>query len=137
MRTDRRPKQPSRPVVLAIDNDSDVLRTLTELLEREGFEVTPTGNGLAALECLQEGLRPKVIILDITMPVMDGWDFRAEQLRDPMLRQIPVVVVSASGFSAETVRAQFRTPDVLRKPIEVRPLLAVMNRLCRNGEKSS
>lgn len=61
---------------------------------------------------------PTAILLDLMMPVMDGWDFRQEQCSDPALREIPVVVITASGFSASTARMQLGKVEVLAKPIQ-------------------
>ncbi len=64
------------------------------------------------------------------MPVMDGWDFRQEQLADPALRDIPVLIVTATGFSAETVRAQFGEVELLSKPVPWGDLLEILERVC-------
>jgi CheY-like chemotaxis protein len=64
------------------------------------------------------------------MPVMDGWDFRHEQLNDPSLRDIPVLVVSASGFSTETIRMQFGDVELIRKPVHLFELLEALGRIC-------
>jgi CheY-like chemotaxis protein len=64
------------------------------------------------------------------MPVMNGWEFRHEQLNDPSLCDIPVVVVSASGFSAETIRMQFGDVELIRKPVPLFDLLGALGRVC-------
>lgn len=64
------------------------------------------------------------------MPVMDGWDFRQEQLSDPSLHDIPVLVVSASGFSAETIRMQLGDVELIRKPVKYSDLLKALRRVC-------
>src|SRR4051794_18478515 len=81
--------------VLLVDDDGSVRESLTELLEADGYRVVAAENGLRALALLRAGVRPSVVLLDIMMPEMDGWDFRLQQLRDPELALIPVVVVSA------------------------------------------
>jgi CheY-like chemotaxis protein len=73
------------------------------------------------------------------MPVMDGWDFRAAQLRDPALSDIPVVVISASGFGRDTIRQQLRAYEVFSKPLEVRQFLRTVRQACgleRSGSSS-
>ncbi len=62
------------------------------------------------------------------MPVMDGWDFRHEQLLDPALKDLPVVVITATGFSAESIRAQFGNVILLPKPVPYLELLALLGR---------
>ena len=65
------------------------------------------------------------------MPVMDGWDFRREQLNDPSLRDIPVLVVSASGSSPERLRLQLGDVELIPKPVPYAQLLAALGRVCR------
>src|SRR3954447_21396301 len=98
--------------VLLVDDDFAILDGLSDFLESEGFAVVPASNGIDALSHLRSGLRVNVIVLDVMMPMMDGWDFRAEQLADPSLRDIPVVVISASGFTRDTLKRQFYACEV-------------------------
>ena len=71
-----------------------------------------------------------MIVLDVIMPVMDGWDFRAEQLADPSLRHIPVVVISACGFARTTLQQQFKTPGVVSKPLELGTFVQTLREAC-------
>jgi CheY-like chemotaxis protein len=64
------------------------------------------------------------------MPVMDGWDFRHAQLQDPKLRQIPVVIVTAAGFSTDSVKTQFGDVALVPKPVEVFDLVSALDRAC-------
>lgn len=122
---------PDAPItVLVIDDDEAIRTALSDLLEQEGFTVVLAVNGAEALTMLYVGLRPDVILLDVLMPVMDGWDFRAAQLADPGLRNIPVVVISASGFAVETIRQQLQTRDVVMKPLEPGPFVDTVRRAC-------
>jgi len=118
--------------VLLIEDDLPVCNSLREALQEEGFKVATAADGREALELLRRGPRPSAILLDLMMPVMDGWDFRQEQLRDPVLRNIPTVVVTATGFSAETVRAQFGDVDLFPKPIPFLDLLDTLGRICES-----
>lgn len=86
----------ARPILL-VDDNSDVLEVIAVLLESEGYSVVTAGNGADALAKLADGLRPALIILDLTMPVMDGWEFRTQQLADPALSEIPTIIYSAVG----------------------------------------
>ena len=117
--------------VLIIDDDLPVRTALKELFETEGYAVALAANGRAALNHLRKGLRPCAILLDLMMPVMDGWDFRNEQLADPALKDLPVVILTAAGFSAETVRAQFGDIPFVPKPPPDTGLLEVVKRLRR------
>jgi CheY-like chemotaxis protein len=113
--------------VLVVEDDADILRALVQVLEDEGYAVRAAENGSAALAALRTpGARlPRVILLDLMMPVMDGWAFRAEQLRDPLLAEIPVVVLTADG-SAAARSAVLEVAGALRKPVELLTLLAAI-----------
>ena len=114
--------------VLVVDDDASIRTALRELLETEGYKVIEASNGLAALGRLRDGFRPCAIVLDLMMPVMDGWDFRSDQLRDPELRDIPVVVLTAAGFSQSTMRTQFGQIELVSKPLSPRDLLIALRR---------
>jgi CheY-like chemotaxis protein len=105
------------PVVLVVDDDRDIRGTLGHVLVEEGYAAAEAANGVEALRLLRAGLRPCVIFLDLSMPGMDGWDFRANQLTDPDLSTIPVVVITAAGFRAETIQAQLAGVGFIRKPL--------------------
>lgn len=115
--------------VLIVDDDTDLRRALSELLEEEGYAVEGAADGRDALAKLQGGLRPGLILLDLMMPGMNGWDFRKAQLDDPELRALPVVVVTASGSDPATIRAQLGPVELLAKPIHPNDLLDVVGRL--------
>ena len=116
--------------ILVIDDDPPILEGLSELLEGEGYDVAVAGDGQAALEQLRRGLRPCAIVLDLMMPAMDGWDFRHEQLKDAELSGIPVIVVTATGFSETSVKAQLGVMEVVPKPLSPERLLAAIERCC-------
>jgi CheY-like chemotaxis protein len=117
----------SSPVVLVIDDDRDIRGTLRQVLEEEGYATAAAADGREAMKLLREGLRPSVILLDLTMPGMDGWDFRADQLRDPNLSTIPVVVITAAGFRAETIQSQLAGVGFIRKPLPLEEVLAAIS----------
>jgi CheY-like chemotaxis protein len=94
-------------------------------------------NGIDALSRLRSGLRVDVIVLDVMMPLMDGWDFRAAQLADPALRATPVVVISASGFTRDTIRRQFKAYDALSKPLEFEHFLQTLKDVCASSGSDS
>lgn len=111
-----------------VDDDPDLRRTLAEVLEDEGFSVSCARDGLDALHAL-EGNPPSVILLDLTMPVMDGWAFRERQRRDVRLAHIPTVVISAS-FSDPRAVAVLEPDAFLSKPFDVSCLTRTIQRLC-------
>ncbi len=116
--------------VLIVDDDEAIRDGVADLLEDEGYRVATASDGRAALDQLQNGLRPSVIVLDLMMPGMDGWDFRRHQLEDDELKTIPVVVITAAGFSATSIRAQFGDIEFVPKPCPEGALLAAVRRCC-------
>jgi len=115
--------------VLVIEDDPDVRNALTELLTGEGYEVTPASDGGEALDVLRAGLRPSVILLDLMMPKVDGWDFRRAQLEDPALADLPVVLLTASGFRPDSMRSDHGQLEMLPKPVQAHVLLDTLARV--------
>lgn len=107
------------PSVLIIDDDRDSREAMAEALSLEGYFVATAANGAEALACLRTGYHPHVILLDLMMPGVDGWDFRTEQKRDAALAQIPVVVISGVGKLVDGEYA-------LRKPIDLAALRTLL-----------
>jgi CheY-like chemotaxis protein len=106
--------------VLVVDDDQDIRETLAELLTDEGYLVESASNGREALTTLRNGVRPDVILLDLMMPVMDGYQFRDEQRADPLLASIPVIVITAgSNPSLSALGANMFVP----KPLDLGRLL--------------
>lgn len=115
------------PRVLVVEDDGLIRESLLEVLADHGYQVTGAVNGREALSTLATPPRPDVILLDLMMPVMDGRSFRDEQLRDPSLAAIPVVVLSAAS-DVLRVAADMGVAGVLRKPVTLRALLAELRR---------
>ena len=113
--------------VLIVDDDRSLRDALEIVFRAEGYGVATAGQGQQALDRLRGGLDPCVILLDLTMPVKDGWQFRDEQLRDPNLARIPVIVCSGRD-GAETLRLGIE--HHLRKPIGFEQVLALVERYC-------
>jgi excisionase family DNA binding protein len=123
----------ARARVLVIDDEALVRDTVAEFLADEGFVVQVAADGGEALTLLARAApRPDLILLDLKMPHVDGWAFREQQVRDPVLAAIPIIVVTALGESAmpgvTTLRKPLRLPelaravgDVLGLHAEVRP----------------
>jgi CheY-like chemotaxis protein len=115
--------------VLVIDDDADVRESIECALEDEGYEVRGASNGEEALRVLRErNVKPHVILLDMMMPVMDGWAFRAEQESDPALAAIPVLVFTAYG-SPNEIAEQLHAAGYLRKPLRLADLVAAIERV--------
>lgn len=122
----------SGPTILIVEDQPELRATFAEVLEEEGFQVATAPDGLRALEYLRTAPPPDLILLDLLMPVMTGWEFRAEQRRDPALAAIPVVAMS--GLSpAEQRREELDAVVSLTKPVEVELLLETIAAYCRPG----
>jgi CheY-like chemotaxis protein len=118
--------------VLVVDDDEDVRESLAMVIEREGHQTVCAANGQDALDMLRTGTpAPCVILLDLMMPVMDGFGFRQEQLRDERLAGIPVVVVTGMGASERT--KGLGSVVVVGKPIDFDHLLPLVEHHCNKG----
>src|SRR5689334_12821185 len=114
--------------VLIVEDDADLREMMAQLLALEGFHTAAVANGREALDYLHHGRAPDVILLDLMMPVMDGWEFRRHQQADPALADVPVIVLSALD--------QSRTADVsaqafLKKPLDFARLLELVRAYCQ------
>jgi CheY-like chemotaxis protein len=114
--------------VLVVEDDDDVREALVEVLSAEGYEVTFARNGNEAFRQL-EGRQPAVILLDLMMPGMNGWQFRAAQRQHAQLASIPVVIVTADGNAREKAR-QLDAAGYLAKPVELEALFSIVEKFC-------
>jgi CheY-like chemotaxis protein len=115
--------------LLIVEDEVDLRETLAEILRCHGFEPATAGSGAEALEVLRSGEAPRVILLDLMMPGMSGWEFRDVQLRDPALAAIPVVLVSGVSDLAEAAAAT-HAAAFLSKPLDIEVLVEVLTRYC-------
>jgi two-component system, chemotaxis family, chemotaxis protein CheY len=125
MAGDRKGVDTSR-FVLIVDDDPDLLDVTSFVIENEGMAVETARNGEEALALLGAGRLPGLVLLDLMMPVMNGWEFLAVVANDPLLQRIPIVVLTA----AERARVPGAT-DVLGKPMDLQELLRVVERYVR------
>ena len=117
--------------VLLVEDDRAIREPLGSLLREEGFEVATAENGQDAFRRLRTEREPDIIVLDLRMPVMDGWEFRAIQKQDPVLALIPVVAISADG-SAQALAVS--ADAYLKKPLDPRDLLQTLDRILLERE---
>ena len=115
------------PTILVVDDDPGVQRVMTKFLAMEGFIPVVAGNGEEALALLRASRHVQVILLDLRMPVMDGWTFRKQQRLDPLIAGIPVVVLS--GADTERV-PELEAAASFRKPVSFPEVIDVVRRLC-------
>jgi CheY-like chemotaxis protein len=117
--------------VMIVEDDPDTREMLERFLELEGFHVRTAANGQLALESLRHDNALSVILLDLMMPVMNGWQFREAQVRDPRLAGIPVVVVTAAG-ARDSIPA-IAADAWLSKPVDLDRLLATIGSVCKTS----
>jgi CheY-like chemotaxis protein len=115
--------------ILIADDDPSSVDALCELLESEGHRVVRAENGVEALARLREGDEFCVILLDLMMPVMDGYEFREQQLHDPELAGIPVILVTADTH-ARAKAAEMHTEGFFQKPLRPPDLLRAVRAFC-------
>jgi signal transduction histidine kinase len=119
-------KRASSRTLLVVEDDADIREALDGLLSMEGFHVSGCSNGREALDWLRASPKPDLILLDLMMPVMDGWQFRVAQKDDPELASIPVLALSAdSTAKAAAIDAE----AYLKKPVDYDTLIDTIDRL--------
>ena len=101
--------------ILVIEDDADIREVLSLLLSMEGFDVSVAEDGLIGLEYLRSAATlPDLVLLDLVMPFMDGYEFRREQKRDPRLSRIPVIIMTANQLPEDQTLG---AAGFLRKPV--------------------
>jgi CheY-like chemotaxis protein len=118
-----------RESILVIEDDAATRETLSLALEDNGYSVTGVANGQEALQHLRRTAPPNLILLDLRMPVMNGWEFRKRQAQDPALKSIPVVVISAYADDPQNADA-LGAKEYLVKPFDFDKLLQAIQRYC-------
>jgi|ERR1700761_4839937 CheY-like chemotaxis protein len=117
------------PLVFVVEDDAIIRESLVILLETEGYHVGEAANGRDALNALKRSPRPPcMILLDLSMPVMDGVEFRRHQLQDPHIASVPVVVVTGkNGLDESEV---LRPLTTIHKPFDFNAMLHVVREHC-------
>ena len=123
--------------ILVVEDDRDIRDSVVEILEDEGYAVSDAGGGQEALDRLASGpARPDLILLDLMMPGMNGFQFREEQLKSEEYGQIPVVIITADSTAQERV-GPLQAAAFLRKPIKIQPLLNTIKQTLERTEGRS
>ena len=111
--------------ILIVEDDIGLRDALSEVLELAGYPTRCAQNGREALDLLRTPPWPTIILLDLNLPVMNGWQFLVQKRNDPALVRVPVVVMSGTSTERPQGAAGF-----LRKPISAPALLRVINSYC-------
>jgi CheY-like chemotaxis protein len=114
--------------VLLIEDDPDIREAIGDVLAEEGYTVAMADTGQQGLDRLRAEPLPDVILLDLMMPVMDGWKFREEQKQHPAWDAIPVIVLSAVGNTQERAES-IGASGCLRKPLDIDELLDMLQKV--------
>jgi CheY-like chemotaxis protein len=115
--------------ILVVDDEEDIRDSMRQILEYEGFQVRTASNGREGLDLLEAVTEPCLILLDLMMPVMDGWEFAKVLRSDPARSDSALVVVTAFVEKAHSIPSQ----GALRKPVELDALVAVAESHCRRA----
>lgn len=108
--------------ILLVDDEPDLRACIADLLEGEGYKVTQSENGKTALEILKAEAKPRVIVLDYMMPVMDGRTFCETASKDPNISAIPIVLLTAANVTEDT-KSAMKVAAQLEKPLDIEKFL--------------
>lgn len=132
----RPPEVSARPTILVVDDQIDLRDAIAVLLEVEGYDVVDAANGREALKYVQKNAgHVAAIVLDLAMPVMDGWQFLAERRKDPALSEIPTIVVTGVSDPKRRQRDLGDVP-VFSKPFHFDELMGELRRALDEGKRS-
>ena len=115
-----------KKTVLIVEDDEAIRESLRELLEEEGYPVLTAENGRRALDVLNESHLPGLVLLDLMMPIMNGWQLLERLQANPTYAGLPVVVVSAAGNATQPAGSV----GFIKKPVTLEALLSAVKRYC-------
>jgi CheY-like chemotaxis protein len=116
--------------VLVIDDDDGVRTVMRKQLQFAGFDVVAAASGTEGLEMMRQDGSIRLVLLDMIMPVVDGWGVRQRQMEDPILSQVPVVILTGAPLPS-LVHDQLRAADYILKPVGRDHLISVVSNYCQ------
>jgi two-component system response regulator MprA len=126
---DRTPYADAEQCVMVVEDESDAREAMVELIEQEGVSAVGARHGQEAMDLLRAGRRPSLILLDLKMPVMDGWAFCEALGADERFASIPVAILTASAIY-ESLPHRRNGAGLFTKPVDFQRLLALVRRFC-------
>ena len=115
--------------IMIVDDDKDILLSVKTILEANGYKVYPFDNGIDCLRALNEGKNPTLILLDIMMPEMSGWEIRRRLEENPRWSRIPIVFLTArANETAEEMYERYGVGYV-RKPFDVNNFINIIEKI--------
>jgi two-component system cell cycle response regulator DivK len=127
---------PKKPSILVVDDSQDGREMLTEYLSFGGFEVAAAQDGRKAIDVARR-IRPDLILMDLSMPVLDGWEATRQLKGDPLTKHIMIIAVTADAFPQELESARVAGCDaVIAKPYDLRALAEALGRVSSDGLKA-
>ena len=118
--------------VLVVEDDPSIRSLIQMVLEAEGYHVLTASNGQEGVKILKQGAHPGLILLDLMMPIMNGWEFLRARREDCLSEEIPVIVLSAAGIEVAPDGAN----GMFSKPFELESLLQITHRYCHSVERA-
>jgi DNA-binding response OmpR family regulator len=110
--------------IMVVDDEPDILNTVCQMLEMSGYEVIRASDGKECLKKLDESnITPDLIVLDIMMPELSGWDIAARIKENPEWRSIPIVFLTAKGDTMSIGMGGMASEDYIVKPFDVKDLI--------------
>jgi signal transduction histidine kinase/CheY-like chemotaxis protein len=127
--------RPKDGPVLVVDDDEPFRTEIVEALQRSGYAVVSAGDGREALEYLRGDNTPALVILDMMMPLMEGWSLFEAVKHDPRLASVPIVLLTCLGDSPEDISPQ-DVSGCLEKPVRMKKLLSIAAEHCRSSHSN-
>jgi CheY-like chemotaxis protein len=125
-------------MVLVVDDDDDLRESLQMALTASGYRVATASGGAEALAWMRTGHNvPCLVLLDLMMPGMDGFQVRTTMLGDPELASVPVVVITGAGVLVNQRAGDLHAADILRKPVGLSTLRGTIDRFCVKATPSA
>lgn len=119
----------SQKIILIVEDEKDIRKNLKKILEMEGYLVEQAENGKEALAILHSSTSlPAMIILDLMMPVMDGFEFRDQQEKIPKIATIPIAIMTADDHIDEK-KMRIRAAAAMKKPASIQTILDTVKRI--------